>query len=481
MRIPGNRFRLARRPVLALFPRLLTALLGLALGCSDATGPAAWERGDILDRLNALPGVEAAEIQPFYGYPRAFRLAITQPVDHNRPNGATFTQRAYLSHIADSIPMVFAPSGYGTTPESGQELAGILQANCLSVTHRYFPEARPPDPEWQYLTIWQAAQDHHRIADLLKRIYDGAWVSTGASKGGKTAVFHRRFFPDDVDATVAYVAPFLLSPSDARFEPYLRSRGTPPERQAVYSFQRTLLQRRDQLLPLYEAWFADHGYTYSLPVPSGFEGSVVSYEWNFFQRHRFTPGEIPGPDAPPREMMDHLAEVVRLQYESDVYRDYFKAYVYQVLTETGSPRYEPYHLYDLLREPAVDVRVAYSFPPDQEFQYRWETIPDVLQWVAEEGDGIIYIYGEIDPWTAGAVELTGDADALKILQPGADHGVRILELDQASIVLETLERWLGIPIPAVAAAPSVRVPREAALFGTPEDPTLHPLAWDPGR
>ena len=81
----------------------------------------------MLERLSALPGVQALEIQPYYGYPRAFQLDITQPVDHNNPGGPAFTQRAYLSHVVDSTPMVFAPSGYGTTPQSGQELAGILR------------------------------------------------------------------------------------------------------------------------------------------------------------------------------------------------------------------------------------------------------------------------------------------------------------------------------------------------------------------
>jgi len=463
-------FRLWMSPVRALFPVLLL----LAQGCTDATGPAPWDRGDILDRLNALPGVVAVEIQPHYGYPRAFQLDITQPVDHDRPNGATFTQRAYLSHIADSVPMVFAPSGYGTTPESGQELAEILQANCLSVTHRYFPEARPRNPDWQYLDIWQAAQDHHRIVTLFERIYDGKWVSTGASKGGKTAVFHRRFFPADVDATVAYVAPFLLSPEDARFEPWLRTRGTVEEREAIYAFQRMLLERKDQLLPFYGAWFGENALTYSLPLASAFEGSVISYEWNFFQRHRFGIEEIPGPEASEEAMIEHLAQVVRLHYQSDLWRDYFKAYVYQVLTETGSPKYEPYHLYDLLEEQGVDVRVAYDFPLDMDFVYRWESIPDVLQWAATEGDGILYIYGEIDPWTAGAVELGGPADALKILQAGADHGVRISELDEEGLVLQRLGAWLGMALPPGGASPSIQVPAEAALFGTPEDPTLFP-------
>lgn len=459
-------------PVKAL---LATAFLLASAGCGDATGPDPWDRGDILQRLNALPGVEAREIQPHYGYPRAFELDITQPVDHNRPGGATFQQRAYLSHIADSVPMVFAPSGYGTTPESGQELAEILQANCLSVTHRYFPGARPADPDWSYLTVWQAAQDHHRVVSLIKEVYDGIWVSTGASKGGKTAVFHRRFFPGDVDATVAYVAPFLLSPEDARFEPYLRSRGTQEEREAIYAFQRMLLERKEELIPYYLDWFEENGYAYSLPPRPAFEGSAISYEWSFFQRHVFDPGEIPGPEETPRAVIDHLARAVRLHYDSDEYRDYFKAYVYQVLTETGSPRFEPYHLYDLLEETPVDVRVAYAFPPEMEFPYRWETVPDVLDWAAAEGDEIIYLYGETDPWSAGAVELDGRADALKILQHGADHQVRIADLDEAGAVLLALGNWLGLEIPAPGPASAIQIPPEATFYGTPEDPTLSPL------
>ena len=159
--------------------------------------------------------------------------------------------------MADSLPMVFAPSGYGTSPQSGQELAGILQTNNLSVTHRYFPDARPPEMDWEYLDIWQAAEDHHLIVTLLKRIYEGQWISTGASKGGETVLFHRRFHPLDVDATVAYVAPLLFSTEDPRFMPYLRTRGSPETREAITTFQRRLLERKEELLDEFERWFGN--------------------------------------------------------------------------------------------------------------------------------------------------------------------------------------------------------------------------------
>lgn len=108
------------------------------------------------------------------------------------------------------------------------------------------------------------------------------------------------------------------------------------------------------------------------------------------------------------------------------------------------------HLEDLFTEEEVDVWTAYSFPQDLEFHYRPETIPDIVQWVSTWGDEIILIYGEDDPWTAGALELTGQTDALRVVQAGADHGVRITELDQRNLVLGKLGEWLEMDLSGIA-------------------------------
>ncbi|MBT8396592.1 MAG: hypothetical protein HKO65_09095 [Gemmatimonadetes bacterium] len=477
MVIATVRLRTARATVLW---KLFSLPLLFIAGCSDSTGPEPWERGDLLDRLNGLPGVTAAEIQPYYGYPRAFQLDITQPVDHLNPTGPQFTQRAYLSHVADSLPMVFAPSGYGTSPQSGQELAGILQANCLSVTHRYFPDARPANLDWQYLDIRQAAEDHHRIVTLLNRIYSGTWVSTGISKGGETVLFHRRFYPDDVQATVAYVAPLLFSDEDPRFMPYLRGLGSPEVRDGITAFQRMLLEKKPDLLDDFQEWFERNDLAFSLPVAPSFESAVISYPWNFWQRKAFELSEIPGLEASETEMVDHLAAVTRMHFDADLYRDYFRAYVYQGLTEIGMPSIGYDEIQDLIVEDPLEVNESYGFPQDLEFTYRFESIPDVLSWLQQHGDRIIYIYGEVDPWTAGAVELPGSIDALKIIQPDADHGVRMIDLDQTALVSETLSRWLGREVQVGVTAPHLgtplRIPAGAELFGTLDQVTL-----DPGR
>ena len=42
-----------------------------------------------------------------------------------------------------------------------------------------------------------------------------------------TSVYHRRFYPDDVDATVAYVAPISFGAPDDRYIDFLANVGTP--------------------------------------------------------------------------------------------------------------------------------------------------------------------------------------------------------------------------------------------------------------
>jgi len=428
-----------RRPALAVFT---TILLGLA-GCSDTTGPPA--DLDLLDRLNALPGVSAQEIPPHYGYPRAFQLDITQPLDHDNPSGQTFTQRAYLSHTDESMPLVFGTSGYGATEQTGSELAAILQTNGLYVVHRYFPDARPSPMDWRYLTIRQAAADHHRIVQIFREIYPGPWVSTGASKGGKTALFHRRFYPDDVEATVAYVAPFMFSLDDERFVPFLASRGTSEGRDAIHEFQQRLLLHADSLIPRFEAWFPANGWNLSIPAGPIFEDRVRGYEWNYWQRHIFDYAQIPGPDDFYDVWIDHLATVVRLHFSSDVYRDYFSAYRYQAFTEIGGPAMDLSHLDGLTRFESMDTPEGYGLPADIP-EYSSAVVEDVVQWLENQGNGIIYIYGGDDPWTAGAVEPAGQTNALRFVQAGADHSVGIEDLDQRDLVLSTLGQWMGIQI-----------------------------------
>ena len=398
-----------------------------------------------LEKLYDLPGVEITQINSPYGHLYTFQLDITQPVDHENSDGPTFTQRAYLHHSDETRPMVFGPSGYAVTEKSGQELAGILQCNMLMVTHRFFEGAEPDPYDWEYLTIEQSAADHHHIVDLFDNIYKSVWISAGASKSGQAVLFHKRFWPDDVDATVAYVAPIVFGTEDQRFIPFLNNVGTPECRQKIETYQHLLLQKRDSITPLFMKWFPDNMYTFSLDINEAFEYAVLEYHYAFWQFHRTDCSTIPGEDNTAQELADHLTTVLWMRTFSDYYMNFYKPYIYQALTETGYPAYCTEHLSDLLLY-ATNPGAGFFFQETVTTTYNPASINNINNWLKTEGDNIIYIYGEIDPWSAAMFEPTVETNAIRIIQPGADHSVRISDLDQKNLVIETLEEWLGIEI-----------------------------------
>jgi len=440
-------------------------------GCTDALAPIP-EATTLLDRLNELPGVRAREIPSTVGFGWAFELDITQPVDHDDPEGPTFVQRAYLTHTGEWDPMIFAPNGYASNWGSAQELGLILHTNTLNVTHRFFIDSEPVPMDWRYLTVRQSVEDHHHIVTLLKEIYPGPWISSGASKSGETVLFHRRFYPDDVDATVAYVAPLLFSTEDPRFQPFLESLGTPEEREAIRSFQRRLLLARDSLLERFQAWYPAHGYHLSQPVGAAFEGEVMGYDWAFWQYRRLEIADIPGPGASYDEMLENLAVVSGIAGSSDENLYYFRPYVYQAFTEIGYPARDYAHLENLLAYEQPSLEETYGFPPGTPWDYRSGTIPDVLHWVQSQGNNIVLVYGGADPWTAGAIELTGQTNALKFTKPGASHRVRIADLAERELVLATLGDWVGLNLLARVTWPATTAP-----FQSPRADDLFELRW----
>lgn len=119
----------------------------------------------------------------------------------------------------------------------------------MNVEQRFFGKSTPASKNWTKLDLWQAATDHHRIVQAFKALYGGKWVSTGASKGGMTSVYHRRFYPADVDATVAYVAPDDVVNDQDSYVAFIQHAGTDAQcNEALRVLQRHALYRRSALL-----------------------------------------------------------------------------------------------------------------------------------------------------------------------------------------------------------------------------------------
>ncbi|RMF21741.1 MAG: hypothetical protein D6765_15235, partial [Bacteroidetes bacterium] len=184
-----------------------------------------WAQSELETRLFELPDLLFKPIEPPDGYEAAYELRIKQPLDHKDPSKGFFWQRAYLSHRSFDRPVVLAIEGYGRPRNRMYELSGLLQANQIDVEHRYFGESMPDSVDYTYLTFEQASADLHHIRQLLGRLYAGKWVSTGISKGGTNTLLYRYFYPEDVDASVAYVAPVNHSVEDPRIYAFLRTVG----------------------------------------------------------------------------------------------------------------------------------------------------------------------------------------------------------------------------------------------------------------
>jgi hypothetical protein len=406
---------------------------------------------DILIRLQELTGIVVDEIQSSDPEKRVFQIDMEQAVDHNNPGGHRFTQRLYLHHVDESRPMLFSPGGYGTDErnELGGELKAMLQANFLSSSHRYWPGSEPDPLDFQYLTVAQAAADHHEIVVKFKEIYKGSWLSGGISKGGMTVVYHKRFYPNDVQAAVAIAAPFKFSTADERYPEFLSTIGTSQDRQKIKDFQRLALERRDSLIPMFEDWFPQNGFILAHDPDESFESKVISFQKEFWEQYTTSQiDQIPGNEATDQEILALLNQFDSFAGSSESALDLAAPYYYQAFTEEGLEANSTEHLEDLLKTDQVDILALFNSLLGINPVYDPAVMNDIYNWVINSGNNMIFLYGGNDPWTAGAVELTGATNAIKVINPGDNHSVFIGDLSPAdrNLVISTLEQWLNVII-----------------------------------
>ncbi len=92
-------------------------------------------------------------------------------------------------------------------------------------------------------------------------------------------------------------------------------------------------------------------------------------------------------------------------------------------------------------------------PPGSNPVFDLSTMPDIDEWVESEGERLMFIYGQYDPWTAGAFELGDAEDAFIFVDPVGTHGARITTLDpeDRDAAFAIIYRWTGVePVLPVA-------------------------------
>jgi len=430
-------------------PSFVALLLSIVFLCVAASPQESKADSELLGRLKSLPGVIEVKATRFdeKQFKEAYECMIDQPLDHRNPQGEKFRQRFFVSHIDFSKPVLLETAGYAAGRPGGGELSRILAGDLVTVEHRFFGRSVPSPIKWEYLTIKQSADDFHAIVTALKTLYPGKWVSTGSSKGGQTTLFYKTFYPDDVDASVPYVAPINIAQEDPRIYLFLQNVGDAEARVRIKDYQIAMFKREDEILPLVKALAEKKNWTFSMGASEAYEYGVLEYPFAFWQYGSVKPADIPAPDAPPEKLFEHLSKTNAIYYYSDQGKKAFEPFQYQAFTEIG------YYNYDItdfkehmksLKNPTNQVLC----PKDAKIVYDPAPMANVYHFLQYKGDHIIYIYGELDPWSSTAIQLIGRTDAVKIVVKNGYHGSRVRDFtpEQKELFYSTLERWLGLTL-----------------------------------
>ncbi|PRY57498.1 PS-10 peptidase S37 [Knoellia remsis] len=416
-------------------------------------------QADILDRVRAVPGVtKVTEATAPEGY-RFFLIDFTQYRDQRHPKEGTFTQRLSLLHKSDDRPMVMYTSGYGlSTRASRSEPTQIVDGNQLSMEYRFFNTSIPTTPDWdEELTIWQAATDQHRIIEAFKSIYTENWLTTGGSKGGMTATYHRRFYPKDVSGTIPYVAPNDVVDGQDVYDEFLANVGNDAScRDALTAVQRRALGTDRQ-------WFLDRlaqltkeeklTWTITGGMEQAFEAAVVDYYFAFWQYSLQSDcADVPdAATATNEQLWEHLDAVAGMSFYADQTLSNYVPYYYQAAYQMGSP--EPYEdrIADLLKYPGFNT--AESFVPSALRPVVDDTkaMPDVDRWVRLRSTEMLYVYGSNDPWSAEPFTCGREASAerrecYRFYVDGGNHGAKIAQLPapERTFATQKVLEWAGL-------------------------------------
>lgn len=414
---------------------------------SQSTNSTAGSETELYRKLKSLPGV--VEVKETGSNSKLFKesyeVTFEQPLDHQHPDGEKFHQRFFLSHSDYAKPVLLETEGYAAHGNSGGELQRILGGNLVTVEHRFFGQSVPAQRPWEFLTVKQAADDLHAVVAELKTLYPGKWVSSGTSKGGQTALFYKCYYPDDMDATVAYVAPINLTQEDPRIYQFIQTVGDEATRNKIKQYQIAMFKREDELLPLVKEQADRRHWTFEMGLSAAYEYGVLEYPYAFWQ-FGAKAADIPAPDAPASKLAEHYAHINTLYYYSDQGKKQFEPFLYQAFTEIGYYNYDitDFKPYMTLKNPS-NLAIC---PDGAKIVFNPATMAFVYHFLQYQANHVAYIYGELDAWSATQMQLIGRTDAIKIVVADAHHGARVgsFSPEQKELFYSRLDRWLGMKV-----------------------------------
>lgn len=405
--------------------------------------------GELKEKLSTLKGLSNIEALTSNHYAEKYVVRITQPLDPKNDAAGTFTQRVIVSHVGFDRPTILVTEGYGAayalSDRYQEELSKLLDANVVFVEYRYFLESTPDPLNWDYLTAENSAYDLHNVTQTFKNIYSGKWISTGISKGGQTTTLYRAFFPDDVDFSVPYVAPLNRETEDGRHEPFLNKVGTKAERQKIKNFQTEVLKRKADLLPLLEAFCAENKLEFRIPMAEVLDYCVLEYPFALWQWGTSV-STIPSLSSDNETIFKYLVGISGPDYFAENQPNV--SFFVQAARELGYYGYDtkPFEKYLTIQSSKGYLNSIMLPQSAGTIEFRPELYNKVYNFLKENDPKMIFIYGEVDPWSATRVpDFKGKKNQQVYVQPGGSHRARISNMpeDIKEKILIQINQWLA--------------------------------------
>ncbi len=429
---------------------LILQLLVAALCIATANA----QESDFYQQLAALPGVSDITTLPSRYYEEKYQLFITQEVDHGNPAAGTFRQRIIVGFKGLDRPTVMETEGYGagyaTYASYHEELSELMNANLVFCEHRYFKESTPEPCDWQYMTVANANADLHHIRQTLGKVFTQKWVSTGISKGGSTCTYYRAAYPDDVDASVAYVAPISRALEDGRHEKFLNKKvGSKDDREKMKAMQLEYMRRKPKIVGMLDTFCTARNYHFNIPIDQVYDYEVLELEFSMWQWGRSV-NLLPKNYDSDVQWFQFLVDEVDPDYFACP-SDYLPFY-YQAMRELGYYGYDTRRLGKQNRSipTAENYLKAVMVPADMRNVAFDNTVyKTTCKYLKKNDPTHLFIYGENDPWTSSGVahwlNCKKKSNMKVYVQKDGSHLARIRTLSDAqqAEVKAKLKNWVG--------------------------------------
>ena len=411
---------------------------------------------EFMKNLCALPGVSEVKKLETTCFPEKYVLKIRQNLDTDNAEAGTFNQRVIVGYVGEDRPTVIVTEGYNAdyamSPSYIEELSDLFDANMVFCEYRYFGESMPKPTDWNFLTVENSLGDLHNVNTTFRKLFKGKWISTGISKGGQTTMFYRTYYPNDVDVSVSYVAPLNKSVEDGRHEPFLRDEvGTKKERKAVHNAQLEMFKRKSSLVEMLEKKVKADGLNFNLPLDEIFDYELMEYPFAFWQWG--TPvSEIPSSKDSDEVWFEHLMKVSGPDYFSVPGR--YLSFNMQALRELGyygyeiDPDFKKYCSISSTKDYLRRLMIPESMGEWRNVSFDPTLYNKTVEYLKNNDPKHIFIYGEIDPWTASGVagwlDCSGKQNMRVYVQPRGSHKARIGNMpeDMKAEIMERLNGWL---------------------------------------